>query len=221
MIAHLVISTSEKKKEDYLNLFIDRNGIKKADIFRFRPEKDTYSIERIRGVVNYLSLSGNLKRLFVFYRFDKATVEAQNTFLKTLEEGQKVNAFFVLFSSSQSALLETIKSRCQLIILKKDDYDKGKISSQATGLITALYNDKTLGFLAREELRALKKEDFNRLMEEILSEFRRKLAGEPTTMTTIINQGIEKITAVNRDNLNPRLAFDNFLIFAHTVISQQ
>ena len=217
MIAQLVISKNEKQTKEYLNLFIKTYKIKKVNIFSFRPEKNIYSIEKIREVVNYLNLPNKTKRLFVFYCFDKATIEAQNTFLKTLEEGQKINVSFILFASNQFAFLETIKSRCQLIILKKTHY-KG-ISSQTASLITSLYNDKTLSFLARQELINLKRENFDQLLKEILIELRKRLSKEPVISAAIIDKGMTAAEEVKRDNINPRLVFDNFLIFAYQKIN--
>lgn len=58
--------------------------------------------------------SGEGYKIFILKNFDKTTTQAQNKFLKTLEEPPK-NVVFILLSTDVKSILKTIVSRCKLI----------------------------------------------------------------------------------------------------------
>jgi len=62
------------------------------------------------------STSGLGKKIGIIYDADRMKSEAQNAFLKTLEEPPS-DTFFILTSGNPLALLPTTRSRCQLITL--------------------------------------------------------------------------------------------------------
>lgn len=59
------------------------------------------------------SIKKDVISIYVLHNFQTATVEAQNAFLKVLEEPSK-SAIFVLLTDSDDKLLDTIKSRVQI-----------------------------------------------------------------------------------------------------------
>ena len=65
---------------------------------------------------SYVS-SGEGYKIFILNNFDKTTTQAQNKFLKTLEEPPK-NVVFILLSTDVKSILKTIASRCKLINVK-------------------------------------------------------------------------------------------------------
>lgn len=85
---------------DYINIFPDGNSIKISQIRKLqtdiivRPHKD-YKIY----IINYS---------------EKMTIEAQNALLKTLEEPPEY-AIIILITNNKESLLDTIKSRCEII----------------------------------------------------------------------------------------------------------
>ena len=85
---------------DYINIFPDGNSIKISQIRKLqtdiivRPHKD-YKIY----IINYA---------------EKMTIEAQNALLKTLEEPPEY-AIIILITNNKESLLDTIKSRCEII----------------------------------------------------------------------------------------------------------
>jgi len=93
-----------------------------ADIIEFRVEKNKKSIgvDVVRGIieeVNKKPYEGD-KKVVIIYEGDKMTTEAQNAFLKTIEEPPKGVFIFVL-SENLEAVLDTIKSRCQIHKLQR------------------------------------------------------------------------------------------------------
>ena len=85
---------------DYINIFPDGNSIKISQIRKLqtdiivRPHKD-YKIY----IINYA---------------EKMTIEAQNALLKTLEDPPEY-AIIILITNNKESLLDTIKSRCEII----------------------------------------------------------------------------------------------------------
>src|SRR5699024_3009961 len=53
------------------------------------------------------------KKVIIIYNSDLMTKEAQNAFLKTIEEPPE-NVFILMLCESLDSILETIKSRCQI-----------------------------------------------------------------------------------------------------------
>lgn len=57
-------------------------------------------------------------KIYILNEFDKANLSSQNKFLKTLEEPPE-HVIFILTTSNLDKILDTIKSRCELINLPK------------------------------------------------------------------------------------------------------
>jgi DNA polymerase-3 subunit delta' len=97
------------------------------DYVEIRPleGKKVISIDQIRELTKYINelpVSSD-RRIFVIDEAEKLTSEAQNAFLKTLEEPPKY-AIIILIVSNESQMLETVRSRCTILRfdqLSKDD----------------------------------------------------------------------------------------------------
>lgn len=88
-----------------------------VDILEYRiPKgKKLIGVDEIRSVieeVNKRPYEGD-KKVIIVYSTDKLTPQAQNAFLKTIEEPPKGVYIFLLVENSE-AILDTIKSRCQI-----------------------------------------------------------------------------------------------------------
>jgi len=99
-----------------------------AELYRLQPASKSrqISVDDVRSCEHQLNLateSGKPKICLVFDA-DRMTVQAQNAFLKTLEEPPR-NVILILLSSQPKGLLPTIRSRCQTISLltNKRTYD--------------------------------------------------------------------------------------------------
>ena len=80
------------------------------------PSNGTISIDKIRKLkyeMGFPPVAGK-RRVVIIIDADKMTHEAANSFLKTLEEPQAQTSF-ILNTARSSALLPTIRSRCQSI----------------------------------------------------------------------------------------------------------
>lgn len=87
------------------------------DLAWLRPPGAQHLVEEVRERVieaaPYRPFEGE-RRVFVIDRADQMAEESQNALLKTLEEPAE-HAHLILVSSQPSALLETVRSRCQAV----------------------------------------------------------------------------------------------------------
>lgn len=154
---------------------------------RLQPEKGTISIDAIRDLQHFLQLktigSQPIRRAVVIEHADALTIEAQNAFLKLLEE-PPADTIVLLTVDNQRALLPTILSRVQSIPvyapeeqqLKAHFAEQGKegtainqayfLSGGLPGLMAALLSDDhthplVQGVAAAKEI--LQKQMFDRL----------------------------------------------------------
>jgi DNA polymerase III delta prime subunit len=91
-----------------------------------QPEKDekvdidkgTITIDAIRKLQSSAQIKTNTKNAIIINKADTMTIQAQNAFLKLLEEPSK-NIHFILVSHATSKLLPTIISRVKPIRIKR------------------------------------------------------------------------------------------------------
>ena len=87
------------------------------DITHFNREGESIKVDAVKelsAAADIRSFSGT--RLFFVYRADLMNAAAQNKLLKTLEEPPEGVSFF-LGVSNESAMLETVKSRCRKVYM--------------------------------------------------------------------------------------------------------
>ncbi|WP_174226653.1 MULTISPECIES: DNA polymerase III subunit delta' [Clostridium] len=93
-----------------------------VDIIQWRIEKNKQSIgvDNIRDIIKEVNKKPyeEDKKVIIIYQGERMTIEAQNAFLKTIEEPPK-GVFIILLTSNLQFMLETIKSRCQVHKLKR------------------------------------------------------------------------------------------------------
>src|SRR3989344_4907934 len=108
---------------------IERENYPDALMVNLKSDKQEIEISQIREALNFLSYKsyyGSFKAVIIDGA-EKMNQEAQNCFLKTLEE-PKGKTILILISSHPEVLLPTIISRCQII--KFFPFEKYKISPQ-------------------------------------------------------------------------------------------
>ncbi|MGB7606199.1 MAG: DNA polymerase III subunit delta' [Lutisporaceae bacterium] len=85
-----------------------------------KPSGASIKIKQIREVIAKVSKKPfeNGYKVLIIDEADKMTQDAQDAFLKTLEE-PPANTVFILLAENQNSLLPTVVSRCQVFYLKK------------------------------------------------------------------------------------------------------
>ncbi len=119
MQSFIIISKNREKAREIVKKMADEQNIAKFDIFFFESEKQT-GIADIRSLSRQISLkplSGD-KKIVVLEAFYGITIDAQNAFLKVLEEPPLSTTIVILANSN--FFLPTILSRCKLIELDRE-----------------------------------------------------------------------------------------------------
>ncbi|MGX4601577.1 DNA polymerase III subunit [Faecalimicrobium sp. JNUCC 81] len=128
-LAKILLNTENvDSSPDYININADGSSIKIAQIRKLQTDII------IKPHKEY--------KIYIINEAEKMTVEAQNALLKTLEEPPEY-AIMILITSNKERLLDTIKSRCEIIKflpislldLKKFLIDKG-IEEQRAQLLS-------------------------------------------------------------------------------------
>ncbi len=114
MHAYLIVSQGEKERE---------MGVQKIlEDLNAKPLTFTLSkIADVREMAKFTKLKLSEKTAVVVQNIDEATIDAQNAFLKPLEEPQK-NLIYILTASSIDLVLPTIASRCEVVELKSEGF---------------------------------------------------------------------------------------------------
>ena len=91
------------------------NLFNSPDYIEITPDGNSIKIARIRKLQSDILVKPYKSyKIYVIDEAQKMTVEAQNALLKTLEEPPKY-AIIILITNNKESLLDTIKSRCEII----------------------------------------------------------------------------------------------------------
>lgn len=108
MHAFLISGNSKSKVDKIVDLLVKEHG-------KMKLEYNISKINDVRELNSFTKHKITKPISIIIYDFDKTTLEAQNAFLKNLEEPQE-NLTYILTCSTLLTLLPTIVSRCQIII---------------------------------------------------------------------------------------------------------
>ncbi len=130
MIAKLLISPSVEQRIEEIEKILIQVGLKNPhpDLLYF-PSDSKLGIEQARKIKEHFSLKpySAKGRGVVLEDASQLTPEAQNALLKTLEE-LPTSSLFILGANSDSKLLPTVISRCQIESLQ--EAPEGKVDSK-------------------------------------------------------------------------------------------
>jgi len=194
MISLLLISNDSKETKKYLKKIIDEKNI----FIEIIPEKKEYSLSEIKNLRRETSIYNRLIRIYLLQNFHLSSLEAQNSFLKLLEEPPK-NVLFILTADNEEKLIPTIRSRTKIIYINKKT--------------TLKLNPKIKEFL--EEF--IKSANFKFpekqiTLDEIIIFFHERLKTDKKA-TLIIKEALRLKSLLENNNLNEQLTIDHILIF--------
>ena len=212
----ILIAKSKKDRDEYINKFIETHKFSKSNVFYISPLKNEILISQIREIKKEIKYSSSLPRLFIFYYFDKATLEAQNALLKSLEETGLTNRF-ILAAENEYLILPTVRSRSNIVRLNKKRSLDHKSENWLVDLLAVIEQATDYRFLSNSRLTDLSKEDSEKFFQTLILSYRSKLSSHPNSVK-IIKQILYLKTLLENNNLNPRLTYDNLLLFIKKVI---
>ncbi|MDO8529929.1 MAG: hypothetical protein Q7S10_00745 [bacterium] len=223
------VATSDAaiEKEQFPDLLAVRSMNSKSSI---ENEKDMMeiSVEQIRDVQNFLSYKsyyGGYKAVII-HNAERMTPEAQNCFLKNLEE-PKGRTLIILISSKAQTLLPTIFSRCQEIkfISAYNNAFSAKETTALQNLLSVVNADLAEKFMFAKKA-DLTGDNFNNILESLQKYFRNVLLAKLGLISGTqyqSNYTIEKLKNIIRQietihfqastsNASPKLALEVLLL---------
>lgn len=192
---------------DYIEIRPVNNVIKKEQLLRIRDDFSNKSLY-------------NTKKIYTVYNADKMNVNSSNTILKFLEEpNDDVIAIFV--TNNQYNVLDTIRSRCQIISLQYEDvphqYNEDLIkffedikSRKNNNLLlnfnsynNNLFKDKNMAVSTMTDTLSYYKEMLNKNIDSDFSSIK-----ETMMIVSILEEELKKL----KYNVNIKLWLDNLLL---------
>lgn len=215
MFPILAISKNQEKIDEFVKDFIEKYGFSSAFVFSISPLKTELTIDQIRDLKKDLITQPKEKRLVLLYSFDQANIEAQNAFLKTLEE-QNIHNQFVMFVKNVEKILPTIRSRSQILHLQTEE--SLEIRESTRKLLQTIIDGVSFSFLADSTVQGISREDALIFFQEAIVFLRPKLSDNPQFMT-VMKDALKQYQLLESNNLNPQLTIDSFLIHFKRIIT--
>ncbi|MBI5127132.1 hypothetical protein HZA76_01610 [Candidatus Roizmanbacteria bacterium] len=207
MIPILLVSRSHKENIAYIKKNKEKNHL----LFEIKPEGKEFSIKEIKNLIKETSIFHKELRVYFLENFHISSLEAQNAFLKTLEEPPN-NTLFILSTDNESRLIPTIVSRTKLVFLGEKKYLS--IASSIKDSFNKLLSEKDYKFLSDKVFVPSDKKEIGSILEESVYFFKDRL-GSDKKAPSVIKEIVKLKTLLENNNLNPQLTLDHILIFIH------
>lgn len=183
--------------------------------------KISWGIEEVRELQKEINLrpSHYSLRIYQLNHAEKLTIQAQNAFLKTLEEHPEYS-LLILCTTNFNLLLPTVLSRCQKILLPHSNLEfNSEENEEFLSLLKTLFNKQQLGHkfkLAEEsgqdKIRATNfLESLILLSRQLLLENSSELPISRTKLLQFLRNCDQTKKHLNA-NVNPRFALENLFL---------
>ncbi len=135
-----------------------------------KPEGASFKIEQIRNLQSDIIVRpyGN-KKVYILEDAHKMTIQAQNSLLKTLEEPPSY-CLLILLTENSSSLLDTIKSRCEIVKftpLSQQEIENYLVEDKKIGEEKARVVASFSGGILFRALELIESESFNAKREDV------------------------------------------------------
>ena len=200
------------KSKKYLEGLIKEEKITPHFIFTHEPAGKEYSINQIREIGKEIKYSASERHLYILKQFDTASFEAQNAFLKTLEEHSPM-LIFVLMVQNHKRLLPTVMSRSKLIIL--DRVEQVDIAPETTQLIESLMKG-SLKNMGSSYVEKRLKSDPEDLLLEFLFYFRNRYESDRSA-SKIMRKITTNRNLLIQNNISAQTVFDDTCIYLYKI----
>lgn len=176
------------------------------DVITVAPEpgKDL-TVEQIRSLRQdaYIRPNEGKRKVYIVENAQKMNPNAQNAFLKVLEDGPAYAAFLLL-SPTPAALLPTIRSRCETVAVSgragTEDADLARRAGELAGLLLDGERWRLISWCTEHEKD--KREDAAALLEETRRAVLRYRDGKNTPRAVRMARMLQELTARLNGNAN-------------------
>jgi len=205
MIPILLVTNDKKEVKKYLKTISEEGDL----FFEINPLTNEYSINEVKEVIKETKIYFKQKRIYLFQDFHLSSIEAQNTFLKALEEPPH-QVQFILTTNNPNSLLPTIRSRTKIINLSNQP--ALELDKNIENALLALVKEKKLNILSNNKFISKTKEDGLKILDQIILFFKNRLTSDKNS-PLILKEILKKKSLMESNNLNPQLTIDHILIF--------
>ena len=198
------------------------------DYLIINPETTTIKSEELTNLFNKFkdtSINENKNRVYLIYGFERIDKGISNKILKFLEEPED-NIYGILLTTNLNKIINTIKSRCQIIKIKgkPKEYDSKKVRVVKDFLDTLIIEkEKTICYYSKlfEETFVERKDykEFFEILEEQLSimltnKFNDINQNNDLTQENLINliKIVDNLQKLIDNNINLQLLIDRLII---------
>ena len=213
MHSFIIIGKDREKVKKYALDLAGEQKISKFDVFVLETEK-ALGIMDIRAVTKQVFLTPlkGSEKAVILECFYGATVEAQNAFLKVLEEPPLSTTIIML--ASDNFFLSTILSRCKLIELDRSVTLSRDEESEYSNILENLRIMKIGEKLKLAQDLAKDKQQALNFIEKLIVVSRNKMveSEEKQEYKTIIEVLQKYYKEIKRSNVNLRLGLENLFL---------
>jgi len=213
MLPIILETTNEKARLNFIEEFMNEQQIKAYNYFTYEPEGKELSIKQVREIIGETTFHSTEPRLFYIMRFDTASAEAQNAFLKTLEEHQST-LYFILSVEQSSHLLATIRSRSRTVKLNR--LPTKDLSLELGALVSALESGKLPALF--QITNKIGKADSLEFFDSLIALYREKL-GSDKRATAVLKVIIKQQNLLKYNHIDPQTTVDSTLISIYKIYS--
>jgi len=210
--AYLFIGPKDSGYWELLEAFLPRllpaSNLNHPDIRLVAPEGETLTISQIRELRHWLSLSpfSSNKKIAVILEAGKMNIEAQNAFLKVLEEPVPATYIFLLAGHARE-LLPTVFSRVVPVYFNRPAQKTTTLELLPLFLARATASERLRLWMTNGPA----KEEVRPWLEKIIPELRQMLLKTPSLkLTKIIRSLLEALSGPSGQNWN--LIAENVII---------
>lgn len=204
-----IVLISDKKEE--INRFVaEKRKELQAIIIKIKPQKNQYSIQEIKEINREAHVFHQQVRIYLLEEFHLSSLEAQNAFLKLLEE-PPTNTQFILTTPSIHLLLPTVISRTKVIrfISKKEEKSNQLVMIKIEKLINLAKSKLSFSSFNFND-----KDSAVNFLDNLIIFFKKKLLEEKNSHL-ILKEVLKVKNLLENNNLNPQIAIDHLLIFIY------
>lgn len=215
MIPIILVSKNPKKINNFLSDFFKKNRVSKESIYNIFPKIKEIGIAQIREIKKNTVYKISKIQVYILHDFHSSSLEAQNAFLKTLEETPE-NTQFILITNNQHKLLTTVLSRSRTVILEKDTNSIDNLSETKREL-EEFIKIGNLKILSSKKFDT-KQEDTIKIVTDLLLFFKNRLIFD-SKATLIIKEVLKIKSFIENNNLDEQFSIDYLLIFIRNTYS--
>lgn len=210
MLPILLVSKDQNKIQTFIKNIQKKEKINDENVFIIEPLNKHFSIDQIKEIKKELIYKVNEPRLYVLLNFDLATFEAQNAFLKTLEEHDNLIKFLLVVSQYYS-LLPTLISRSKIV---NDDIEKVKKIDEVSKELDNLIKNNDLRILGSKYFITKTKKHPIEIFDYLIYYFKNRISNDKN-VTKIMREIISQRYYVQHNNVDSQNALDHVLIYIY------